>query len=101
MTMLHFNVSLYAAPAGSQPARPIELDGGVFQAIDIPAATLAATQLACSFEEAVARMEALERMFVEPDGSLLWVGEDASQRWQVDGNVYDRAGRVQYVELNG
>lgn len=40
-------------------------------------------------------------MFVEPDGALLWVGEDAGERWQVDGTVYDRAGHVQYVELNG
>jgi hypothetical protein len=99
--VLQFNVSLHAAPAGSLPVRSIELDGRVMQAIDVPAPTLAATQLDCSFEDAVARMEALERMFVEPDGSLLWVGEEARERWQVDGTIYDRAGHVQYVEVNG
>jgi hypothetical protein len=55
----------------------------------------------CSFEEAVAALEALPRMFVELDGSFVWRSPDEEQRWQLDGCLYDREGRLQYVELKG
>jgi hypothetical protein len=55
----------------------------------------------CSFEEAVAALEALPRMFIELDGSFVWRSPDEAQPWQLDGCLFDRAGRLQYVELKG
>jgi hypothetical protein len=41
-------------------------------------------------------------MFIEPDGSFVWVSDRDSQTpWQVDGVLYDRNGRLLYVELKG
>ncbi len=50
-----------------------------------------------SFDDVVSRLTAIERIYYEPDGSLLWSGP----RWQIGGMIYDRAEIVQYVELQG
>lgn len=57
--------------------------------------------LPVTFEEAAIHLEQLERMFFEPDGSFVWVGQDAGERWQVDGQLYDRAGKLLTMELKG
>lgn len=53
------------------------------------------------FEEAVARLAALERMFVELDGALVWRGDLAGRTWQIDGTAWDRDGRLARVEVRG
>lgn len=59
-----------------------------------------------SFEEVFAALENWPRMYIEPDGSFVWVGEEVSPdglstAWQLDGHLYDRAGRLLFVELQG
>ncbi len=54
-----------------------------------------------SFEQAADRLQELPRMFFEPDGSFVWVGDEQGQRWQVDGQLTDRDGRLLFVELKG
>jgi hypothetical protein len=43
----------------------------------------------------------LERMYAEPDGSFVWVSSREGLSWQVDGNVFDREGRVVLVDMKG
>ena len=69
--------------------------------------------LAISFEQLLAQLEKLPRMFVEWDGSFVWRGVDSGgssssyengdsdDAWQLDGMVYDLLGAVRYVELKG
>lgn len=58
--------------------------------------------LRVSFEEAFAALSVLPRLFIEPDGSFVWVSSDAAEpTWQVDGTLYDRNGRLLYAELKG
>lgn len=57
--------------------------------------------LALGFDEAVERLAHLPRMFVEPDGSFVWTSPAADSTWQVDGNLFERAGRVLLVDLKG
>ncbi len=69
--------------------------------------------MAVSFEEVEQSMSQLPRMFFEMDGSFVWRGQygrvqhinsserDVEQSWQIDGMVYDVAGRVSRVELKG
>jgi hypothetical protein len=45
-------------------------------------------------------------MFVEPDGSFVWVSsnaacDQAAPAWQLDGNLFDRNGRLLMVDLKG
>ncbi len=52
-----------------------------------------------SFEEAAARLVGIERLYFEPDGSFVWSGPALGE--QLDGMVYDAAGRIRYVDLQG
>jgi len=58
--------------------------------------------MAVSFEQARAALERLPRIYVEPDGSLVWVSSsNESDRWQLDGVLYDRADHLWFVDLSG
>jgi hypothetical protein len=58
--------------------------------------------LAVSFDATTASLAALPRMFIEPDGSFVWVGtRPEGELWQVDGNLIDRGEVLAYVELKG
>lgn len=69
-----------------------------------------------SFEQVEDRLSQLPRMLFELDGSFVWRGEksaasgwppsssasnEVAGHWQVDGMLYDVAGRVCRVELKG
>lgn len=53
-----------------------------------------------TFEQVAEALGLLPRMFVEPDGSFVWVSA-GERAWQLDGVLYDGAGRLWYVELKG
>jgi hypothetical protein len=76
----YFHINIHAEPRADSGASP--------------------TLFPYTFEEVSVALAALPRMFVEPDGSFVWVasGEPA---WQLDGVLYDGAGRLWYVELKG
>jgi len=58
--------------------------------------------LEVTFEAALATLETLPRMFIEPDGSFVWTGEmDGGTRWQVDGNLIDRGDVLAWVDVGG
>lgn len=40
-------------------------------------------------------------MYCEPDGSFVWVSPAGEPPWQVDGVLYDRGGRLLFVDLKG
>jgi hypothetical protein len=56
---------------------------------------------AVAWEEAAAALERLPRMIFEPDGSFVVSGGVGLDRWQVDGHLFDFAGRLQRYELHG
>jgi len=63
---------------------------------------LATAALEVTFDAALDSLRRLQRMFIEPDGSLVWTGQTpAGERWQVDGNLIDRGDVLAYVELKG
>lgn len=55
----------------------------------------------CTWEDAAAKLQALERMIFEPDGSWIWSGGVRATRWQVDGHLFDFDDRLHRVELHG
>ena len=57
--------------------------------------------LAIGFDDAFARLGRLERMYAEPDGSFVWTSPREGLSWQVDGNAFEKAGRVLLVDLKG
>jgi len=57
--------------------------------------------LRIGFDDAFARLGRLERMFAEPDGSFVWTSPREGLTWQVDGNAFEKDGRVLLVDLKG
>ena len=52
-----------------------------------------------SFESAAARLQSLNQLYFEPDGSFVLTRDQGAD--QVFGMVYDTIDRLQYVELRG
>ena len=58
--------------------------------------------LTVTFDDALTALERLNRLFIEPDGSFVWVNSPPDgMAWQVDGNLIDRGDFLSYVELKG
>ena len=57
--------------------------------------------MAIGFDEAIERLALLDRMYAEPDGSFVWTSPRDARWWQVDGNVFDKDGRVLLADLKG
>lgn len=73
---------------------------GEWTVLDVPREALA-RPLAIGFDVALDRLAALERMYVEPDGSFVWTSRREGLSWQVDGNAAERDGKVLLVDLRG
>jgi hypothetical protein len=99
--MYTFYVSVHARPPGAIAGKTIDLSGRALGTLAVAPESLAATPMGISFEEARDRLAKLERMYCEPDGSLVWVSSQGEPAWQVDGNLYDRNERLLFVDLKG
>ena len=105
MTIYAFEITLHALPAGLHGGEILSDAWGSWPTLLVPREALA-EPMAIRFDEAFERLAAIERLFVEPDGSFVWSnsrpdGEPPAHRWQVDGNAFERAGRVLLVDLKG
>lgn len=98
-----FEITLHPRPDEAVPGGMHADAWGAWPTLVVPHEALAAA-LACTFDEALGRLAAFERLYVEPDGSFVWTSPHAlgpRAAWQVDGNAYERAGRVLLVDLKG
>ena len=98
--MLSFHISIHARPPDIVKGNDVKLDRGVSHSLAVPQAALA-TPFQISFEEAGAALAKLDRMFFEPDGSFVWTSPHGETTWQADGNLFDRNGRLLFVDLKG
>ena len=58
-------------------------------------------QLPQSFESLAEKLGNMPGMVFEMDGSFVWVDRDFTPASQMDGMVYDRLGKLEYVEIKG
>ena len=93
------NIHLYALPSIFEQGPMRMISGSALTTINC--ADVSHTRLPTSFEQAVERLEKFDRLFIELDGSFVWTGTDRNGNWQLDGMLYDYAGRLQRVELKG
>lgn len=84
-----------------RPPGKLEADYLRYQNVDIPVVRASGEGLrfACSFENVAAHFANFERMFLEPDGSFVWVLEENSVRQQLDGNLVDDGEKLLAVEI--
>ena len=87
-------------PADPHGGPPLVDAWGTWPTLEVAADRLS-EPMATGFDETIERLALLERMFVEADGSFVWVSPGGTWRWQVDGNALEREGRLLLVELRG
>lgn len=100
-----FEVTLHARSADARAGEVLNDAWGTWPTLAVPRESLN-EPLAIQFEEALERFAQVDRLFVEPDGSFVWSsprpsGGPPAAPWQVDGNAFDREGRVLLVDLKG
>lgn len=59
------------------------------------------SELPQTFEGLAEAIGSLPGMYFEMDGSFVWVDRSTDPPSQMDGMVYDRNGRLEYVEVKG
>ena len=97
---LAFEVTLHPRPPQAASGGQFADDRGSWPVLAVPRESLG-RPLAAGFDEALARLAALPRLYAEPDGSFVWMSPAADRPWQVDGNLFERDGRVLLVDLKG
>jgi hypothetical protein len=95
-----FEITLHARPAETRESGVHADAWGEWPALDVPRDALA-LPMRVGFDTAFERLAALERMFAEPDGSFVWTSPREGLAWQVDGNAFERNGRVLLCDLRG
>lgn len=95
-----FHVTIHPRSASVAEGPTVSLDCGQFPSL-VPASNDLASVFSCTFEEVGEALAGLPRMFIEPDGSFVWVSTLGEPSWQLDGMLFDRDERLLYVELKG
>lgn len=95
-----FEITLHALPADAAPGGSHRDAWGEWPILEVPRAALT-IPMAIGFDDAFGRLAVLERMYAEPDGSFVWSSPREGLSWQVDGNAFERDGRVLLVDLAG
>jgi hypothetical protein len=98
--LLAFHVHVHARPAEVTAGQAVVTRGqSVVPLRADQAALISAWPI--TFDEALASLTRLPRMFIELDGSFVWVSAAGEKPWQVDGVLNDRGQQLAYVELRG
>ena len=98
--MLTFHTTVHVRSPEVREGSQIDLPAGRFRMLMAPHEALA-IPFGVSFEDAGLALAQLERMYFEPDGSFVWTSARSEPRWQVEGNLFDRNGRLLFADLKG
>jgi hypothetical protein len=100
--MLELDVTIHARPLTATLGEPIEINGQSIRPLQIDS-DIAREPFSISFEQAAERLTELDAMIhLEPDGWFIWHSPTGEQPvWQINGNLFDRGGRLWHVPLRG
>lgn len=99
--MYRFHTTIHARGEQVTAGETCSVEGKRVRTLRVPKEALG-EPMAVSFEEAREALQRLPRIYVEPDGSFVWVSSsNEADRWQVDGVLYDRADQLWFVDLSG
>ncbi len=99
--MRRFHVVIRALPSNEPTTAEVQIGKNTIETLS--AQPMQQTgRLNVTFETAYNALESLPRMYIELDGSFVWVSTDSTElKWQVDGNLYDRDGSLISIDLKG
>ena len=95
-----FHLVIHPRPTSAEEQARVQLGTRPVTTLSITPGQLT-DRFALSFEEVAQRLTELPRMFLEPDGSFVWVVDDFDRQYQLDGSLYDDGVRLLHVELKG
>jgi hypothetical protein len=95
-----FEIAVHARPPEVRPGPQLVDRWGHWPTLTVAHEHLA-RPMQIDFDVFLSRLATYERMYVEPDGSFVWVSPREGLSWQVDGNAFDREGRLLSVDLKG
>ncbi len=95
-----FHATIHPRSAAVADGPVARFDRGAFPTL-LPSTADLASAFSRSFEEVCEALAQLPRMFIEPDGSWVWVSASDQPAWQLDGMLFDRDERLLYVEWKG
>jgi hypothetical protein len=95
-----FKVSIHPLDRNAQPGDTIRLFGHEIATLNV-SPEAARTPHWVEFDTCAEILATLPRMFIEPDGSFVWTGQQNGLTWQVDGVLYDQGQRLAYAEVAG
>ncbi len=98
--MYTFRIHIHRRASEIKGRGEVAIDGAAVQTLDVSPAA-ANTSLHVTFDRAVEILAMLPRMFIEPDGSFVWTGNEDNELWQAEGVLYDAGPRLAYVEMSG
>jgi hypothetical protein len=102
-----FDITLHGRGPGAADVPPTDSSVGAYADAWgrwhtlTPLHDLLAIPMAIGFDEALDRLARLERMYAEPDCSFVWASPREGLWWQVDGNAFEKDGRVLLADLKG
>lgn len=89
---------LHALNTSSYDSLSASVDGHEVVAIDLPS-TAFQQPLGVTFDATLEFLAALPRLYIEPDGSFIWLSDDGADEWKIDGQLNDSPGGLMTVEL--
>jgi len=95
-----FEISLHRSPPETAVSGPYADAWGLWPTLAVPHEQLA-VPMTIEFDDAIRQLAGLERMYAEPDGSFVWTSTREGLSWQVDGNLFEKDGRVLLVDMKG
>lgn len=95
-----FDIRLYRRPTDALPGPEFTGSGDGIPTLSVPV-DRQAEPMAITFEESLDRLGSLPGCYAEPDGSIVWTASGPEGRWQVDGNLYDRGGKIVNARFAG
>ena len=98
--LYRFHATLHAKPPDAVRGPPVDLNGCVLHPLQL-SADQRANPFPISFEQAFDKLLQLPQLFIEGDGSFYWMTSNLKPVWFMEGNLYDRDDKLQYVEVKG
>jgi hypothetical protein len=95
---MSWHLTIHARPECEIARRPAVVRLREVSVLELPSHWLTSV-LPVSFEHVVQRLEQLPRLFIEPDGSFIWIGPRGPEQWTIDGQLHDSAQGLMTVEL--
>jgi hypothetical protein len=96
-----FHITVHALAKVAEEGGPPAHLGGIDVETHRVDAQVALPSLAATFDQVRDALVNQPGMYFEPDGSLVWVGQEGGERWQLDGQLIDEGERLRCVELKG